>query len=339
MKKLYLLTGLLVLVPGLLGCGSDNGAGNAGASTSPPISGAATTIGATVTTTAAPAANGVTSGKVAFINVGVNDFTTCFFHGLQKGFDGTSVEVVDYDTKFDPSKQQSNIEDAIATKASAAVMIGLSSDLDGRAVQEFADAKVPIVYALNPVPSGSAPTAAYPLDIVAMTKQSVEQLATDPTMNKLGLITGPPGQPSSDLVLQTLQAEVPKLSAGVQIVATVNGEFTPTGGASATEDLIQSHPDVNTLMYFSEEMALAGQRVLDGANRADIKVVVYSAYSQAAYDAIANGKWAYAMALPIGTVGADIAHALAAGTVSGVNTISMPVLTKDNVKSAAVGCF
>ncbi len=280
--------------------------------------------------------------EVAFINAGVNEFSTCFVGGLERGLEGTGAAVLDLDSQFTPDQQQANVEDAITRGVDAAVLVGLAAELSANALDAFAAAGIPVVLMYEPAPAGSDPAAIFYTDLAKLGRNTVDALAERfPDIRRVGLVTGVAGITASDIPEAAVEERISELD-GVEVVGKIPGQFNRDAAAAATEDMIQAHPDVEALIVFSDEMGQAAHRVLAAAGRDDIELVIVSLYSSAGYEAVANGDFAFAMGLPAASIGIDVADLVAdviGGARPGVQEFDLPVLDAGNIADADVGCF
>ncbi|MGH9187577.1 MAG: sugar ABC transporter substrate-binding protein [Acidimicrobiales bacterium] len=323
-KRTALALALLLIVAA--GCGDDDSSG--GESAPEATSGSA-----------APALDGT---EIAFINAGVNEFSTCFVGGLERGLAGTGAEVLDLDSQFTPGQQQANVEDVIARGVDAAVLVGLASELSANSLDAFADAGIPVILMYEPAPPGTDPAAIYYTDLEKLGHNTVDALIERiPDARQIGLITGVAGITASDIPEAAVTERISEHD-GVELVGAIPGLFNRDAAAAATEDMIQANPDVDVLIVFSDEMGQAAQRVLEGAGREDIELAIVSLYSTAGYQAVADGDFALAMGLPAASIGLDVAELVSEviqGETPGPVEFELPVLDADNIADADVGCF
>jgi ribose transport system substrate-binding protein len=89
---------------------------------------------------------------------------------------------------------------------------------------------------------------------------------------KLAILEGFRGSSTAELRLKGFQAVFDK-NPGMQVVASVAADWDREKGLSATEDILQAHPDVQCILASNDEMALGAIQAVKTAGLSD-KVVV-----------------------------------------------------------------
>jgi ribose transport system substrate-binding protein len=284
------------------------------------------------------------SGKsVYFLTAVSNTFAQCLEGGIKAGMAGTGARVVTLSADISASKQQQNVENAIAAKPAAAVLLGIASPLDIGAISAFHDASVPLVYLINEVPPGSSPSAAIAIDTADLTSRSVAALPSKlPGLTKVGYVNGIAGVPTDTAFTTAMADSVKKLGGSYKIVGSAPGAYSETVVPKAAEEIVQKNPDVQVIFFAGSTGVAGAVRALKAAGRSDIKIVVVGAFTKDDYAAIKDGTWAYGMAEAMATIGKEAAaqiRAVLAGR-PGTQSIQPAVLVdKKNVASAPVGCL
>lgn len=192
---------------------------------------------------------------------------------------GYSVEVVS--GEFDVARQQSQVKDFLVKKVSAIVLCPCDSRSIGAVIQEANQAGVPVFTA----------------DIACLSPEAkvVTHIATDnyeggkqaglATIEALGEAGG------KVAVLDFRQAESCILrvkgfkeiidahnkknpKAQISVVAELPGDGKKDKSQSATEDVLQAHPDLAAIFAINDPSALGSRAALERANKADaVKII------------------------------------------------------------------
>ncbi|NDH06257.1 sugar ABC transporter substrate-binding protein, partial [bacterium] len=192
---------------------------------------------------------------------------------------GYAVEVVS--GEFDVARQQSQVKDFLVKKVSAIVLCPCDSRSIGAVIQEANQAGVPVFTA----------------DIACLSPEAkvVTHIATDnyeggkqaglATIEALGEAGG------KVAVLDFRQAESCILrvkgfkeiidahnkknpKAQISVVAELPGDGKKDKSQSATEDVLQAHPDLAAIFAINDPSALGARAALERANKADaVKII------------------------------------------------------------------
>lgn len=198
-----------------------------------------------------------------------------------------SVEV--FDGGFDPSKQQTQIQDATASGRFDAFIV---SPVDGNAlvpVVKQAIAKDIKVVETGVFPIGKDFNTKSPqvpgivgraTSTVATNGKAIAELTVkacegvDPC--KVALIFGSTS-PSEEYQYK-LQKEIFKKNPNIKIVARQPGKFLPDPARSATQNILQSNPDLDVITASADQMASGALQAVKAAGKSDkIKVTGYGA--------------------------------------------------------------
>lgn len=109
------------------------------------------------------------------------------------------------------------------------------------------------------------------------------------------------GPPASSVVAETtagVEAAL-KTAPGIKLVAELDGGWDAAKGLSATQDLVQSHPDIQGIIYGVDQMAIPSIKFLSTAGKLDkIKIVSLGTTSNAATAIKAGQMYAGVVQLP-----------------------------------------
>ena len=204
-------------------------------------------------------------------------------------------EYVTTDARGDTSKQLADIETLINRKVDAIFLAPRERNGLESALQAARDAKIPVFFIDREAEGtpGQDYVAFIGSDFVEEGRRAAEWLATTTNGNaKIVMITGTPNASVAQDRARGFSDEIKK-HAGMQIIATQNGEFNRAKAQSTMENIIQAQGSNITAVYtHSDEMALGAINALKSAGRKPGQdVVVVSVDGQkSALQAIVNGE-------------------------------------------------
>lgn len=238
-----------------------------------------------------------------------NAFVTCLQESYLPGMEEQGAETFSVFGEFQPSKVKQAVEDSITKSPDLALYTSETPELDQQALTDLERANIPTVIQYGGAPEGTKPQAILNwnyAEYAAQMVEGLEQLA--PEIKTVGIVSGIQGSP----VAEEMTAELEKAlsAAGVEVAGVLYGEFTSQGGAVATEDLLQSHSDVEAIFTYGDDMALAATRAVSKAG-SDIPVLPIWTTSQAVIDQVKSGQMLYALYQPVEAWGEEIVDAVA----------------------------
>jgi ABC-type sugar transport system substrate-binding protein len=250
MKKLYQLFVLLVLASFVLGaCGGQPAAPTTEAPAAP-------TQAAEKTEAPAPA------GKPKIALVTINQ-QALFFNqvndGAQKAADAAGAELIIYNANNDPAAQNTAIENYVQQKVDAIIILAIDVNGVKPALQTAKDAGVPVIAVDAVIPDG-------PQDV----QIGVDNKGAGAEIGKyfVDYVNKNMGGKAEVGIVGALNSAIQNLrldgftgaltgSAGIQVVATVDGRNIQDNALTAAENLITGNPTMNAV-YATGEPALIG---------------------------------------------------------------------------------
>jgi ribose transport system substrate-binding protein len=320
---------------GAAACGSsDNGGSSSGAS-----SGSSST-----------ASGGKDVKKLAFFGfASANSFAQATWAGIQDTAKKEGVQTKFFDPNFDPAKQVSQMQNAIASGQYQAFVVQAN---DGNAVvpviKEAINAGIKVVAEFTPVGTrydtiapqvpglifvGEAPT----WNGKALGQLGVEACkGVDPC--NVAYLEGFKSLPLDNARTNAVKQELGTAS-NVKVVASVEGGYTQDSGLKAAQNVLQAHPNVNVMIGSSQAIEGAGQAIQDAGKTGKIKLIGNGGSHQAV-SAVKSGKWFAAYVIAERSSGAKAA-ALAISAARGqkvptsfdTRQLQNPIGTKDKLGS------
>lgn len=218
--------------------------------------------------------SGDPSGGGDSITVGYSGYTVDIGYfvgleqGLRQGAEETGAKLITINANSNSSQQLTDIQNLITQGIDYLVV----SPLDGAAVvpgvKQALDAGIPVISVADDIKTDI--TMTMNLDHVDAGKQQAANLLDFLTekygepQGKIIDVQGTPGTVSTGLRDQGLR-ELLEEYPGIEIVATVNGEWTTESANKVVSDVIQAHPDIDGIYTASGDMAVGSLRVLDVA--------------------------------------------------------------------------
>ncbi|MBI2299490.1 MAG: substrate-binding domain-containing protein [Armatimonadetes bacterium] len=211
----------------------------------------------------------------------------------EAGKAGYRVEAVSGD--FDVAKQQNQVKDFIVKKVAAIVLCPCDSKSIGPAIKEANDAGIPVFTADIACLDKTVKVISH----IATDNLQGGRLAADAVVEAVGgkgkvAILDHPVVESVMLRTKGFKARLAELNKQpgnhVEVVATLPGGGDKAPSLAATQDLIQSHPDLNAIFAINDPSALGARAALEAAGKADqIKIIGFDGQPEG-LQAIKDGK-------------------------------------------------
>jgi ribose transport system substrate-binding protein len=235
-----------------------------------------------------------------------NVYLTTATAAAQKVAKKAGVEMDVFNGNFSSATQLTQIQDAIASGKYNAMVV---EAVDGAAVCKpllAASAQGMIVSIFNAPICGNARTLYTKGTIGYFGGNDYEygQIAGKQIIKALGgkgTVASVTGPVASTIVQTTEQGLVDELKTapGISLVAEEDGEWDAADGLTATQDIVQAHPDISGIVYGVDQMAIPSIKYLasDGKIKS-IKIVSLGATTNAAAAIRAGDMYAGVIQLP-----------------------------------------
>ena len=190
-------------------------------------------------------------------------------------------------TAADPNKQTNDIEDLIAKKVSAVVMLPIESNAMASAAAKLKAAKIPLIIVDREVKTD---------DFAALIKGDNVGIGTNAAafigqaLGGSGNVVEIIGVPASVTTQrsQGFRDAVAKSWPGLKIIASQAGDFQREKSLSVMTNLLQQHPKIDAVYTHDDEMALGVLQAIKEAKRSDIKVVTGAGGNKTVFKLIAD---------------------------------------------------
>ncbi len=232
------------------------------------------------------------SGSTTTKTIGVTLQTRAhvFYRDLEEGLlaeaKAQNYELIITAGEFDLGKQMSQIEDFVARKVDAIVLVPVDSKGVGPAIAKANAAGIPVFTADIAAHEGSV-VSHIASDNIAGGRLAGEFLVQ--ALNGSGSVAII-NQPNVTSVLDRVQGfrEVIAKSPKIKVVADVNGEGVRDKAFTATSDVLQAHPSLKGIFGINDDSALGALDAVSQYRKEGIVIVGYDATPPAA-DAIRKG--------------------------------------------------
>ena len=264
--------------------------------------------------------------------------------GAQEAADrlGVTLQVQAAEREIDVEKQMQIVENLIQTGIQALAITPSGSREIVSALVKARDAKVPIVVVDTRLdPKAAADAGVHPETFVGSDNYEGGKLAGEYLVKAtggkahVGILEGIPGHETGDSRLRGFRDAV-KDTAGVTIVASQPANWERDQGFNVFQNMLQAHPDIDSVFACSDLMALGALEAISAAHRTgSIKVVGFDALDDAK-KAIAEGT----MAASVAQFPAEMGRAAIESAVKVIRGEKIPddikvkleLVTRDNAK-------
>ena len=200
------------------------------------------------------------------------------------------VELVVLDAQDSAETQASQVEDFITRGVDLLIINPVDSDAIGTSVMACNEANIPVITVTR---ASNAGTVVQHLDIdnKEAGRLDAEQLLKDlDGKGKVAILEGIAGSSSA---IEREEGFVDALKGSeVEVVTSLTANYSREDGATVTEDILQSNPELDAIYAHNDEMALGAVRAVAAAGRsAEIKIYGIDATDDALV-AVENGEMA-----------------------------------------------
>lgn len=236
--------------------------------------------------------------RIAFFGFwSTNSFTLSILDGVQTAADEYGIEVVDLSTpEFDATGQIQAMQDQNVA-GDAQMYITLASDSVGlaTAAEEAIAEGITVVAAFTPLGpdfttlepqiDGLVIVAETPVDNGTTLAELAIGACEDTNPCQVAYLEGLAALPLDNARTEAFNARI-DAEDGVEVVAQVEGGYSPDTGQAAAQDVMQSNPDIN-VMVGSSQAIVGAQEVVDTSQVG----LVGNGSSTEAFEGVRSGEW------------------------------------------------
>lgn len=188
-------------------------------------------------------------------------------------------EVISVSGDNDPNKQQNQVKDFIVQKVSAIILTPCDSRAVGTAIQEANAAGIPVFTAdIASIASGAKVITHVATDNYSGGRQAaIAMIEALGGQGKVAILDFPQVE---SVMLRTkgfrdeLEQQAKEKGVSIEIVGVLPGDGQKDKSYKSTQDLLQSHPDLNGIFAINDPSALGCYAALESAGKVDkIKIV------------------------------------------------------------------
>jgi ribose transport system substrate-binding protein len=190
-------------------------------------------------------------------------------------------------TAADPNKQTNDVEDLVAKKVSAVVMLPIETDAMARAAKALKAANIPLVVVDREVKDAEF-AALIKGDNVGIGVNAAHHIGK--ALGGQGAVVEIIGVPASVTTQRSagFRDTIAKQYPGLKIIASQAGDFQREKSLNVMQNVLQQHPKIDAVYTHDDEMALGVLQAIREAKRTDVRVVTGAGGSKAVYQLIAN---------------------------------------------------
>lgn len=237
--------------------------------------------------------------KIAFFGFWkTNSFTQAVLQGVETAAAEIGAEVVDLSpADYDAVAQIKAVQDQ-TVKGDAQLYVMLASDSVGMATaaKEAIDAGITVVAAftplgpdfttLDPQVEGLLVVAETPVSNGAVLAELAGQACEEVDPCNVAYLEGLAALPLDNARTQSFLDTLAQVAPDANVVAQVEGGYSPDSGKAAAQDVLQANPDVN-VMVGSSQAILGAQGVVDTTQ---VKLIGNGSSTEA-FEAVLGGEW------------------------------------------------
>lgn len=273
MKKIVgMLTVILVVMWGLIGCSLDSGTST----------------------------NSTEKKEEGDVKIGLsistlnNPFFVTLKEGAEKAAKEANVSLTVVDAQNDPAKQTSDIEDLIQQGVDIILINPTDSSAVASAIESANKANIPVI-TVDRSADGGEVVAHIASDNVAGGKMAGEFIIE--ALKDGGNIVELEGIPGSSAARERGEGfhQVIDKASNIKVVAKQAADFDRAKGLSVMENILQSQKDIKAVFAHNDEMALGALEALEAHGMKDVIVVGFDATDDAV-KAVQEGKMAATIA-------------------------------------------
>lgn len=200
------------------------------------------------------------------------------------------VELMVLDAQDSAETQASQIEDFITRGVDLLIINPVDSDAIGTSTIACNEANIPVITVTRASNSGKV-VEHLDIDNKEAGRLDAEQLIKD--LNGKGKVAILEGIAGSSSAIDREEGFTATLEGTeIEVVASLTANYSREEGATVTEDILQSNPELNAIYAHNDEMALGAVRAVAAAGRsAEIKIYGIDANDDALV-AVENGEMA-----------------------------------------------
>lgn len=200
------------------------------------------------------------------------------------------VELVVLDAQDSAETQASQVEDFITRGVNLLIINPVDSDAIGTSVVACNEADIPVITVTRASNAGNV-IQHLDIDNKEAGRLDAEQLLKD--LDRKGKVAILEGIAGSSSAIEREEGFVAALEGSeVEVVTSLTANYSREEGATVTEDILQSNPELDAIYAHNDEMALGAVRAVAAAGRsAEIKIYGIDATDDA-LTAVENGEMA-----------------------------------------------
>jgi len=271
---------------------------------------------------------------IGVVNVDtIHPYYRAMINGMEQMAERLDVDLVILDSQSDVGRQMANLEDLITLGVDAILLVNVGEADGGQAVDIANAAGIPII-AVSRECSGTQPLSSVVTDRYAAT-MFAEDMAR--LLGGEGVVLEVQGFLGVSNVTYRHEelAKVIEANPGLELAASVVGNFDPAENYSVTMDALAVHPNVTAIYVHDDASGEGAIRAVHDMNMQDQIKVFGTGGTPSAIQAIADGELFYTAALLTGWEGA-VGVKLAVDHLNGLSIpafVTTPVLgvTRENV--------
>lgn len=178
---------------------------------------------------------------------------------------GINLETLDAEDSAETQQQQ--VDDLILKEVDIMIINPVDSDAIGTSVIACNEAEIPVITVSRMSNAGEV-VQHLDIDNYEAGKLVAEQMIKDLAgKGKVAVLEGIPGASSTNErqngFKETLEKEAPEM----EIVTSLTANYNREEGASVTEDILQSNPDIVAIYGHNDDMALGAVRSVEAAGK------------------------------------------------------------------------
>jgi ribose transport system substrate-binding protein len=281
---------------------------------------------------------------LGYIAAGVENYYKCQESGVRKKAEELGVDLVVLNSNSKADEEIGNMEDMIAKKVDAILIMTTNAAAGQKALQMANKANIPVILVgINVEDGPGKPLSLIDFDFADMGRAAGEWVAANVEEGEVAIIEGLAGMNVAEPITAGFEEKL-AANTNLKIVAKQPADWSRQKAQDIATNLILSHPNLKVIYSHNDDMAMGVIKAIEEANKQDQIILVSDNASPEGVEAIKAGKLAGSVAQSPAVDEGELAVQLAYDYLNGEEIPEhvredLFFLTQDNIDKAKAWCY